>query len=111
MASGAPKRGNRQFVSVGNLRGDDRVSMFLMDYAARRRLKLLGHARVVTAESDAQLLQRLAPTDYRARVERGLVVRVAAFDWNCPQHITSRYTRGEAEARSSRKAHSSAISS
>jgi hypothetical protein len=90
-------RGNRQYVSVGNLRGDDRVSMFLMDYAAKRRLKLLGHARIVTAESDPQMLQRLALPDYRARIERGFVVRVAAFDWNCPQHITPRYTHGEVE--------------
>ncbi len=90
-------RGNRQYVSVGNLRGDDRVSLFLMDYAAKRRLKLLGHARAVTAETDPQLMERLALPDYRARVERGIVIRIAAFDWNCPQHITPRYTRPEVE--------------
>jgi uncharacterized protein len=90
-------RGNRQYVSVGNLRGDDRVSMFMMDYVAKRRLKLLGHARIVTVESDAQMLQRLALPGYGARVERGFVVEVAAFDWNCPQHITPRYSRREVE--------------
>jgi hypothetical protein len=92
-------RGNRQYVSVGNLRGDDRVSMILMDYRARRRLKLLGTARVVTAAGDPSLLQRLELPGYRARAERGIVISLAAYDWNCPQHITERYTRGEVEER------------
>lgn len=91
-------RGNRQYVSVGNFAGDDRVALIAVDYPRRRRLKLLGHARVVTAEDDAALLARLHTPAYRARVERGIVVTVAAFDWNCPQHITPRYTEAEIAA-------------
>lgn len=88
--------GNRQYISVGNLVGDDRVSLFFMDYPNRTRLKLLGRARAIEpGESD--LLQRLATPGYKARVERGLVITVEAFDWNCPQHITPRFTVGEIE--------------
>ncbi len=84
--------GNRQYISLGNLQGDDRVSLFFMDYVNRTRLKLLGHARVVGSD-ETELLQRLTVPGYRARVERGLVITVAAFDWNCPQHITPRFTQ------------------
>jgi predicted pyridoxine 5'-phosphate oxidase superfamily flavin-nucleotide-binding protein len=86
--------GNRQYVSVGNLRGDDRVSLFFMDYANRTRLKLLGRARVA-GNDEADLVGRLAVGGYRARVERGLVITVAAFDWNCSQHITPRFTEAQ----------------
>lgn len=89
--------GNRQYVSVGNITNDDRVSLFLMDYPNRTRLKILGHARVIAPE-DAATLARLAVPGYRARVERGLIIDVAAFDWNCPQHITPRYTVDEINA-------------
>lgn len=87
--------GNRQYVSVGNLAGDDRVSLIMVDYAHRQRLKLLGHARTIAAGTEPELLARLATPGYRARVERGIVIRVAGFDWNCPQHITPRYTAEE----------------
>ena len=90
-------RGNRQYVSVGNLQADDRVSLFLMDYANQTRLKILGRARIVNS-SEAEILQRLALPAYRAQVERGIVISIAAFDWNCPQHITQRYTLEEIEA-------------
>jgi predicted pyridoxine 5'-phosphate oxidase superfamily flavin-nucleotide-binding protein len=89
-------RGNRQYVSVGNLRADDRVSLFLMDYANQTRLKILGHARIVNS-SEAEILQRLALPACRAQVERGIVISIAAFDWNCPQHITQRHTLEEIE--------------
>ena len=79
--------GNRQYVSVGNLMTDDRVSLFFMDYPNRTRLKLLGRARIVGSDETA-ILEKLAPADYKARIERGLVITVEAFDWNCPQHIT-----------------------
>ena len=88
-------RGNRQYLSVGNLTTDDRVALILVDYANRRRLKILGHARPVTAEEDAGSLERLAVPDYHARVERGILIAVEAFDWNCPQHITQRFTAEE----------------
>ena len=87
-------RGNRQYVSVGNL-ADDRVALILVDYPRRRRLKILGHAHAVTAEADPALLRRLEVEGYRAKVERGLIIAVAAFDWNCPQHITPRFTEAE----------------
>ena len=91
-------RGNRQYVSVGNLRGDDRVSLILVDYPNRRRLKLIGHARAVDVQADPGLAGRLQDAGYGARVERGLLVRIAGFDWNCPQHITPRYTEAELAA-------------
>ena len=89
--------GNRQYVSVGNLLSDDRVSLFFMDYANRTRLKLFGRAKPVGLE-ETGILDRLALPGYRARVERGLLVRVEGFDWNCPQHITERYTLEEIES-------------
>lgn len=87
-------RGNRQYVSVGNLTTNDRVSLFFMDYANKTRLKLFGRARIVGLDGQA-VLSRLEMPDYRARVERGLVIAVEGFDWNCPQHITPRYTTEE----------------
>ena len=88
-------RGNRQYVSVGNLAGDDRVSLILVDYPARRRLKILGRARTVTADQEPAVLARLELPGYRAKVERGLLIAVEAFDWNCPQHLTPRFTEAE----------------
>lgn len=82
-------RGNRQYVSVGNLTTDDRVSLFFMDYANRTRLKMFGRARPT---EDPAILERLALPDYPGRVERGIVIALAAFDWNCSQHITRRFT-------------------
>ncbi len=87
-------RGNRQYISVGNLLTDDRVSLFFMDYANRTRLKLLGRARVVDPE-DVEALGKLAVRDYRASVERGITITVEGFDWNCPQHITQRFALDE----------------
>ncbi|MEM6942683.1 MAG: pyridoxamine 5'-phosphate oxidase family protein [Pseudomonadota bacterium] len=86
--------GNRQYVTLGNLKGDDRVSLFFMDYARRARLKFFGHAR---ATEDADVLAKLALPDYRAKVERAMVIEVAGFDWNCPQHITERFSMAEVE--------------
>lgn len=82
-------RGNRQYISVGNLKSNDRVSLFLMDYPNKARLKILGRARIVDV-SDEETLKRLALPEYRAQVERGMLIRVEAFDWNCSQHITPR---------------------
>jgi len=90
--------GNRQYVSVGNLTTDDRIAMFLMDYRNRRRLKILGHARIVDEAAEPDLMARLELPDYRARVERGIVIRLEGFDWNCPQHITPRFSDAEVEA-------------
>jgi predicted pyridoxine 5'-phosphate oxidase superfamily flavin-nucleotide-binding protein len=84
--------GNRQHISLGNLAQNDRVSLFFMDYANRRRLKLLGHARVV--RDDPALLARLAPGG-ADNAESAILITVAGFDWNCPQHITPRFTQEE----------------
>jgi hypothetical protein len=90
-------RGNLQYISTGNLRADDRVALFAMDYAHRRRLKIYGHARIVTVEDDPDLATALADPSYDAKVERAVIVHVEAFDWNCPQHITPRFTAAEIE--------------
>lgn len=87
-------RGNRQYISVGNLVKEARVSLFFMDYPNRTRLKLLGRARAVELD-DTATLQKLELPDYRARVERGIVIKVEGFDWNCPQHITPRFTSAD----------------
>lgn len=89
--------GNRQYISVGNLTVNDRVSLFLMDYPNRTRLKILGRARLVGSEHPDELA-RLAHRDSRARIERGIVVAVEAFDWNCPQHITQRFAADDVAA-------------
>jgi hypothetical protein len=86
-------RGNRQYLSVGNLVANDRVALILMDYPNRRRLKLIGHARAVVAGSEANLLIPQIASD--AKVERGIVITLEGFDWNCPQHITPRYSEAE----------------
>lgn len=88
-------RGNRQHISLGNLMADGRVALILMDYPHRRRLKILGHARIVDAGADPALAERLTVAGYRARVERAILIRLQAFDWNCPQHITPRLTEAE----------------
>lgn len=84
--------GNRQYISVGNLVGDDRVSLFLMDYPGQRRLKIWGRARLVDEATEPDLVARLESPSYRAPVERGVVITVEALDWNCPKHITPRFT-------------------
>jgi predicted pyridoxine 5'-phosphate oxidase superfamily flavin-nucleotide-binding protein len=88
-------RGNRQYITTGNLRGDDRVSLFLMDYARRRRLKVFGRAKVVQPKEDSELEQSLIVPSSAARVERIFFIAVTALSWNCPQHITPRFTERE----------------
>jgi predicted pyridoxine 5'-phosphate oxidase superfamily flavin-nucleotide-binding protein len=92
-------RGNRQYVSTGNLDpgGEARVAIIAMDHAHQQRMKLLGTARVVDADAGPGLAARLTVAGYRAVVERVVLVTVAAFDWNCPQHITPRYTAEEVQ--------------
>ena len=89
-------RGNTQLVSVGNVATNDRVSLILMDYPNRQRLKVLGHLRVTNAGDVSESeLDAVALPNYRAQIERVFYIDVAAFDWNCPQHITQRYTESE----------------
>lgn len=90
--------GNKQFITTANLIRDDRVALFLMDYPHRRRLKIAGHARAVTADADPALIAALAMPGYRATVERAIVIDVVGYDWNCPQHIAPRFTEAEVQA-------------
>jgi uncharacterized protein len=88
-------RGNRQYVTTGNVARNDRVSLFLMDYVHRQRLKILGRIAVTDMKDDPELVAKLTVADYPARVERAMLITVEAFDWNCPQHITPRFTEAE----------------
>ncbi len=91
-------RGNRQYLSVGNINADERISMFLMDYARQRRLKLWGRARIVHASEQPEIIAALADPNYRAHIERAILITIEAFDWNCPQHITPRFSEAEIRA-------------
>ena len=85
--------GNRQYISLGNLSENNQAFIFLMDYANQRRVKIWGTAEVV--EGDPALLKRLADPEYAGNPERAFVFHVEAWDVNCPQHITQRFTREE----------------
>lgn len=89
-------RGNLQYISVGNLAENDKVFLFLMDYANRRRLKIWGRATVV--EDDPSLFEQLIDPGYPAEVERAIRIRIEAWNWNCPQHIPIRYSESEVAA-------------
>lgn len=93
----ADVRGNRQLLTAGNVSADPRVSLFLMDYPARARLKILGRATCRDARDEPELAARLG-AGLRQRVERIVTVTVEAFDWNCSQNITPRWTAEEVEA-------------
>jgi len=93
-------RGNRQYISTGNLRHDDRAALFFMDYAQQRRLKLMARTEIIDAHEHPDLVEQVADPAYAAKIERIVVFKVVAFDWNCPQHITPRFTEAEWQARS-----------
>lgn len=86
--------GNRQLITKGNLSTDDRVSIFAMDYVRRARLKLQGHATLVDVADVADLVPKLE-TEGQGRIERVMTIRIAAWDWNCPQFITPRFDMAE----------------
>jgi predicted pyridoxine 5'-phosphate oxidase superfamily flavin-nucleotide-binding protein len=90
-------RGNRQYISVGNINADDRISLILMDYPNRHRLKIWGHARVVHEQDHPEIIAALENPEYRARIERAFLITVEAFEWNCPQHIVPRYTKEQVQ--------------
>ncbi len=92
--------GNRQHITAGNLAGNDRVALFFLDHARRRRLKLLGRARIV---EDAELMAAFTPPGREELAQAVMLVEVAGFDWNCPQHITPRFTAEEWAAISAAK--------
>ncbi|MEO1137878.1 MAG: pyridoxamine 5'-phosphate oxidase family protein [Pseudomonadota bacterium] len=88
----ADYRGNRQYISTGNLKGDDRIALILVDYPNSARIKILGHARI---SDDPELIDQLMDDGYKARPERAVVITVDGFDWNCPQHLPVRLTMDE----------------
>ena len=93
----ADYRGNQQLLSTGNIDGNGRVALFLMDYPQRTRLKLMGHARVLDAREHPELARQLAGPVPAKQVERIFEIEVVSYDWNCPKHITPRYTAAEIE--------------
>jgi len=90
-------RGNGQYISTGNLNATKKTVLFLMDYTQQQRLKIWAEAEVFHADDHPELLRKVEMPDYSAAVERIVVFKVHAFDWNCPQHITPRYTKEEIE--------------
>jgi predicted pyridoxine 5'-phosphate oxidase superfamily flavin-nucleotide-binding protein len=93
----ADYKGNSQMLSTGNIAKNDRVTLFLMDYPQRTRLKILGHARIEDARQHPELVARYSAPEVHRMVERLFFITVVSFDWNCPKYITPRYTAAEVE--------------
>lgn len=92
----ADLRGNKQYISTGNLEHDNRVALFLMDYPTQSRLKILGRVEIHEGDIAArELIEKLNVPDEKTPAERALMIHVEGFDWNCQQHITPRYTEEE----------------
>ncbi|HKQ34733.1 MAG TPA: pyridoxamine 5'-phosphate oxidase family protein [Nitrospiraceae bacterium] len=91
-------RGNRQYITVGNLDRNDRAALILMDYANQSRLKIYARIEVINEKDRPQLIETLRVPGYDAKIERAMLLHVEAFDWNCPQHITPRFTMEEIRA-------------
>jgi predicted pyridoxine 5'-phosphate oxidase superfamily flavin-nucleotide-binding protein len=91
-------RGNRQYISTGNFKANDRACLILVDYPRRARLKIYVHVETLALDADAALTERIRDKGYGATLERIFRLRLAAFDWNCPQHITPRFTEPEIAA-------------
>lgn len=88
-------RGNLQYISVGNLSENKKAALFLMDYPNQTRLKILANVEVIDARNKPEIVEKLVVPDYKAKIERAMILHVEAFDWNCPQHITQRFTMDE----------------
>ena len=91
----ADYRGNRQYISVGNIQSGGKVALILLDFARRVRLKIWATANIADAIDDPDLAGKLADPAYPAKVERLVTLTIQAYDWNCPQHITPRFTEEE----------------
>lgn len=91
-------RGNLQYISVGNATTNNKVALILMDYPSRSRLKILGEIEFFDASARPDLIEKLAESGYDAKVERAAVIHVKGLEWNCPQHITPRFTMDEVKA-------------
>jgi predicted pyridoxine 5'-phosphate oxidase superfamily flavin-nucleotide-binding protein len=90
-------RGNRQYISLGNVTADNRVALIMVDYPHRARLKILAHAEIRDLSADPALAELLSLPSYKAKPERAFLLHLENFDWNCPQHITPRFTAAELE--------------
>jgi hypothetical protein len=88
-------RGNRQYISIGNAAANDRASLILMDYPNRRRLKIYAHIEIKDLNTDAAFAESVTLPGYKAKPERAILFHLEAFDWNCPQHITPRFSEAE----------------
>ena len=88
-------RGNRQYISLGNAAANDRAALILMDYPNRRRMKIYARLEPRDLAADPELASRLTLDGYRAKPERAMLLHLEAFDWNCPQHITPRFTAAQ----------------
>ncbi|MGO6743872.1 pyridoxamine 5'-phosphate oxidase family protein [Rhizobium ruizarguesonis] len=93
----ADYRGNRQYISAGNLAANDQACLLLMDYVRRARLKIFVHVERLALDADQALTEAVSDASYKGRAERIFRLRLEAYDWNCPQHITPRYTEREVE--------------
>lgn len=88
-------RGNMQYISIGNIKSSRKASLFLIDYPSQQRLKIWAESEVIDAGQDSELLQTLEISGYEAHIERMIIFRIQAYDWNCQQHIMPRYTTEE----------------
>ncbi|WP_404359414.1 pyridoxamine 5'-phosphate oxidase family protein [Methylotuvimicrobium sp. KM1] len=91
----ADYRGNRQYISVGNAKAENRACLLLMDYARRARLKMYVHVEIIALDTDPALTRLVTVPSYKAKIERIFRMRLENYDWNCPQHITPRFTEQE----------------
>jgi predicted pyridoxine 5'-phosphate oxidase superfamily flavin-nucleotide-binding protein len=91
-------RGNGQYISAGNFTATKKTVLFMMDYANQQRLKIWAEVDVLHASDNPELMEKVQLPDYKAAVERIFVLKVHAFDWNCPQHITPRFTKEEIQS-------------
>jgi predicted pyridoxine 5'-phosphate oxidase superfamily flavin-nucleotide-binding protein len=94
----ADLKGNRQYISVGNLNANARISLILMDYPNRRRLKLWGTTRIIHEAEEPELMKRLEMPGFAGRVERGILINIEATGWNCPKYITPRFSEAEVDS-------------
>ncbi|MEO9968128.1 MAG: pyridoxamine 5'-phosphate oxidase family protein [Reichenbachiella sp.] len=92
-------RGNKQYISTGNLTASNKAAMIFLDYTTKTRLKIWAEASILDPEEHPELRHQLALPDYQAKIERLMIFRVKAFDWNCPQHITPKFTIAEMKSR------------
>ena len=89
--------GNKQYISVGNVKTNNKISLILLDYPKKARLKIYAETEVLSLSENPELAEKLKLEDYKYRPERIIIFNIKAFDWNCPQHITPRYTAEEVE--------------